>query len=75
LRALVVANETGRNAIDVLDDEVGWQRLLQAKPEVEAMARMLIRLCWSQSATARYTSTLRASLRRLPSTHPGGMTR
>jgi hypothetical protein len=39
LRALVAANDTGRNAIDVLDDEVGWHRLLQAKPEVEAMVR------------------------------------
>ena len=39
LRALVVANDTGRNAIDVLDDEVGWHRLLQAQPEVEAMVR------------------------------------
>jgi hypothetical protein len=37
LRALVVANDTGRNAIDVLDDEIGWHRLLQAQPEVEAM--------------------------------------
>jgi hypothetical protein len=39
LRALVVANDTGRNAIDVLDDEVGWHCLLQAQPEVEAMVR------------------------------------
>jgi TnpA family transposase len=39
LRALVAANDTGRNAIDVLDDEIGWHRLLQAKPEVEAMVR------------------------------------
>jgi len=39
LRALVAANDTGRNAIDVLDDEVGWHRLLQAQPEVEAMVR------------------------------------
>ena len=39
LRALVTANDTGRNAIDVLDDEVGWHRLLQAQPEVEAMVR------------------------------------
>jgi TnpA family transposase len=39
LRALVVASDTGRNAIDVLDDEVGWHRLLQAQPEVEAMVR------------------------------------
>ena len=39
LRALVAANDTGRNAIDVLDDEVGWHRLMQAQPEVEAMVR------------------------------------
>jgi hypothetical protein len=39
LRALIVANDTGRNAIDVLDDEVGWHRLLQAQPDVEAMVR------------------------------------
>jgi TnpA family transposase len=39
LRALVVASDTGRNAIDVLDDEVRWHRLLQAQPEVEAMVR------------------------------------
>jgi len=38
-RALIVASDTGRNAIDVLDDEVGWQRLLEAQPEVEAMVR------------------------------------
>jgi TnpA family transposase len=39
LRALVIANDTGRSAIDVLDDVVGWKRLLQAQPEVEAMVR------------------------------------
>ncbi|NBJ13943.1 Tn3 family transposase [Microvirga arsenatis] len=39
LRALVTASDTGRNAIDVLDDKVGWHRLLQAQPEVEAMVR------------------------------------
>jgi TnpA family transposase len=39
LRALVAASDTGRNAIDVLDDEVGWHRLMQAQPEVEAMVR------------------------------------
>jgi hypothetical protein len=39
LRALVVANDTGRNAFDVLDDEIGWHRLLQAQPEVEAIVR------------------------------------
>jgi TnpA family transposase len=39
LRALVAASDTGRNAIDVLDDEVGWHRLLQAQPAVEAMVR------------------------------------
>jgi TnpA family transposase len=39
LRALVIANDTGRNAIDVLDDEIGWHRLLEAKPGVEAMVQ------------------------------------
>jgi TnpA family transposase len=39
LQALVVASDTGRNAIDVLDDEIGWHRLLRAKLEVEAMVR------------------------------------
>ncbi|MBD2749999.1 hypothetical protein IC232_25340 [Microvirga sp. BT688] len=39
LRALVIANDTGWNAIDVLDDKIGWHRLLEAKPEVEAMVQ------------------------------------
>ncbi len=39
LRALVAANETGKDAIDVLDREVGWYKLLQAKPVVEAMVK------------------------------------
>jgi TnpA family transposase len=37
LRALVAANDAGMNAFDVLDREVGWYKLLQAKPLVEAM--------------------------------------
>jgi len=37
--ALDVAGMTQSLAIDVLDDEIGWHRLLQAKPEVEAMVR------------------------------------
>jgi hypothetical protein len=77
LRALVVANDTGRNAIDVLDDELGWKRLLLAKPEVEAMVRDADPdpLLLQQSATAPCATMLRASLRCLPSTHPAGMTR
>nr|WP_246485631.1 Tn3 family transposase [Aminobacter carboxidus] len=39
LRALVAANETGKDAIDVLDREVGWYKLLQAKPMIEAMVK------------------------------------
>ncbi len=38
LRALAEANETGEDTFDVLDREVGWHRLLQARNEVEAMA-------------------------------------
>ncbi|MHA6770321.1 Tn3 family transposase [Sphingobium ummariense] len=38
LRALTEANETGEDTFDVLDREVGWHRLLQARSEVEAMA-------------------------------------
>ena len=37
LRALVVANETGQDALEVIDQEVGWYRLLRAKPVIEAM--------------------------------------
>jgi hypothetical protein len=76
LRALVVANDTGRNAIDVLDDEVGWHRLLQAKPEVEAMVRdaIPIRFCWQQSVTAPSASTRHDSWRRLRSARLASMT-
>lgn len=37
LRALVVANETGQDALELIDQEVGWYRLLRAKPVIEAM--------------------------------------
>jgi TnpA family transposase len=37
LRALAMANETDANMFDVLDAEVGWHRLMRAKPTVEAM--------------------------------------
>jgi hypothetical protein len=37
LRALVIANDAGLDAIEILDREVGWYRLLQAKPVIEAM--------------------------------------
>ena len=37
LRALVMANETGQDALELIDQEVGWYRLLRAKPVIEAM--------------------------------------
>jgi hypothetical protein len=36
---LVAANETGKDVIDVLDQEIGWYKLLQAKPMLEAMVK------------------------------------
>ncbi|MBY5775265.1 DUF4158 domain-containing protein [Rhizobium leguminosarum] len=39
LRALVVANDTGKDAIETLDREIGWNKLLQAKPVIEAMVK------------------------------------
>jgi len=38
LRALAEANDTGEDTIDVLDREVGWHRLVQARTDVEALA-------------------------------------
>ena len=38
LRALTEANETGEDAFDVLDREIGWPRLVQAQADVEALA-------------------------------------
>jgi TnpA family transposase len=38
LRALVEANETGEDAFEVLDHEIGWHRLVQARADVEALA-------------------------------------
>jgi hypothetical protein len=35
--ALQSANEYGRNALEVLDQEIGWHRLLRMKPELESM--------------------------------------
>jgi TnpA family transposase len=37
ITALQSANDYGRNALEVLDQEVGWHRLLRMKPEVESM--------------------------------------
>lgn len=34
---LVIADQTGADALDTIDRQVGWQKLLQAKPLVEAM--------------------------------------
>lgn len=38
LRALAEANETGEDTFDVLDREIGWHRLVQARTDVEALA-------------------------------------
>ena len=35
--ALQSANNYGRNALEVLDEEVGWHRLVRMKPELESM--------------------------------------
>lgn len=37
ITALQSANDYGRNALDALDQEVGWHRLLRMKPELESM--------------------------------------
>ncbi len=37
ITALQSANDHGRNALDVLDQRVGWDRLLRMKPELESM--------------------------------------
>ncbi len=37
ITALQSANHYGRNALEVLDQEVGWHRLLRMKPELESM--------------------------------------
>lgn len=37
ISALQSANDHGRNALDVLDQKVGWDRLLRMKPELESM--------------------------------------
>ncbi len=37
ITALQSANDYGRNAMEVLDQKVGWHRLLRMKPELESM--------------------------------------
>jgi hypothetical protein len=37
ITALQSANDYGRNALEVLDQKVGWHRLLRLKPELESM--------------------------------------
>ncbi|MGF7009488.1 hypothetical protein J2X50_005010, partial [Aminobacter sp. BE322] len=37
IAALQSANEYGRDALEVLDQKVGWHRLLRMKPELESM--------------------------------------
>ncbi|PAQ06946.1 Tn3 family transposase [Mesorhizobium temperatum] len=37
ITALQSANDYGQNALEVLDQEVGWHRLLRMKPELESM--------------------------------------
>ncbi len=37
ITALQSANDYGRNALEVLDQKVGWHRLLRMKPELESM--------------------------------------
>ncbi len=37
ITALQSANHYGRNALEVLDQEVGWHRLLRMKPELDSM--------------------------------------
>lgn len=39
ITALQSANDYGRNALEVLDQEVGWHRLLRMKPELESMVQ------------------------------------
>ena len=40
ITALQSANDYGRNALEVLDQEVGWHRLLRMKPELESMVQV-----------------------------------
>lgn len=37
ITALQSANDYGRNALEVLDQKIGWHRLLRIKPELESM--------------------------------------
>ncbi|EXL07897.1 Tn3 family transposase [Aquamicrobium defluvii] len=37
ITALQSANDYGRNALEVLDQKVGWHRILRMKPELESM--------------------------------------
>lgn len=40
ITALQSANDYGRNALEVLDQEVGWHRLLRIKPDLESMVEV-----------------------------------
>jgi hypothetical protein len=63
LRALTEANETGEDAFDVLDREIGWPRLVQAQADVEALATTaeadpLLGAAERYSRVRRYAPTL-----------------
>ncbi|TGU44560.1 Tn3 family transposase, partial [bacterium M00.F.Ca.ET.152.01.1.1] len=40
ITALQSANDYGRNALEVLDQKVGWHRLLRMKPELESLVEV-----------------------------------
>lgn len=63
LRALAEANETGEDTFDVLDRDVGWHRLVQARGIVDAMtltaeADPLVGAAERYSWVRRYAPTL-----------------
>lgn len=63
LRALAQANETGEDTFDVLDREIGWPRLVQARVDVEVLASTaeadpLLGAAERYSRVRRYAPTL-----------------
>ncbi|MDR3439472.1 hypothetical protein [Telmatospirillum sp.] len=57
LRELAEVNETGEDTFDVLEREIGWHRLVQARADVDAFGRN----CRSRSAARRRQALLLGS--------------
>lgn len=48
ITALQSANDYGRNALEVLDQKVGWHRLLRMKPELESLVEVSEASCMAR---------------------------